>query len=48
MALVSIQKGVFLHEDETYGVNVIIFGAHLRSSTHAKNRANNIQGISKE
>ena len=46
-------KGSFLHADGTYGVNIIIFGADLSSSTHANNRANNtvilrkdfIQGI---
>ena len=30
-------KGSFLHADGTYGVNVIIFGADLDSSTHTNN-----------
>ena len=35
-------KGSFLHSDGNYGVNVIMFGADLSSSTYANNRANNI------
>ena len=35
-------KGSFLHSDGNYGVNEIILGADLSSSTHANNRANNI------
>ena len=41
-------KGSFSHADGTYGVNVIIFGAHLSSSTHANNRANNILVLGKD
>ena len=41
-------KGSFLHADGTYGVNVIIFGADLSSSTHASNRANNILVLGKD
>ena len=41
-------KGSFLHADGTYGVNVIIFGADLTSSTHANNRANNILVLAKD
>ena len=40
-------KGSFLHVDGTYGVNVIIFGTDLSSSTHANNRANNILVLGK-
>ena len=40
-------KESFLHADETYGVNVIIFGADLSCSTHANNRANNILVLGK-
>ena len=38
----------FLHADGTYGVNVIIFGADLSSSTHANHRANNILVLGKD
>ena len=40
-------KGSFLHADGIYGVNVIIFGADLSSSTHTNNRANNILVLGK-
>ena len=41
-------KRSFLHANRTYGVNVIIFGADLSSSTHANNRANNILVLGKD
>ena len=41
-------KGSFLHADGTYGVNVIIFGADLSSSTHVNNKANNILVLGKD
>ena len=41
-------KGIFLHSGGTYGVNVIIFGADLSSSTHANDRANNILVLGKD
>ena len=41
-------KGSFLLADGTYGVNVIIFGADLSSSTHANNRSNNILVLGKD
>ena len=34
-------KGSFLHADGSYSVNVIIFGAALRSSRHANNNNKN-------
>ena len=40
--------GCRLHADGTYGVSVIIFGADLSSSIHAKNRANNILVLGKD
>ena len=40
-------KGSFLHADGSYGVNVIIFGAALRSSRHANNKKNNILVLGK-
>ena len=41
-------KRSFLHAGGTYGVNEIIFGADLSSSTHANNRANNILVLGKD
>ena len=41
-------KRSFLHADGTYGVNIIIFGADLSSSTHANNKANNILVLGKD
>ena len=41
-------KGSFLHADGTYGVNVIIFGADLSSSTHVNNSVNNILVLGKD
>ena len=41
-------KGSFLHSDGNYGVNVIIFGADLSSSTLVNNRANNILVFGKD
>ena len=41
-------EGSFLHADGTHGVNVIIFGADLSSSTHANNRANNVLVLGKD
>ena len=41
-------KGSFVHADETYGVNVIIFGADLSSFTHDNNKANNILVLGKD
>ena len=40
-------KGSFSHPSGGYGKNVIIFGADLRSSVHANNRANNILVLGK-
>ena len=37
-----------MHADGTYGVNVIIFGADLSSSTHANNKTNNILVLGKD
>ena len=41
-------KGSFLHSDGNYGVNIIMFGADLSSSTNANNRTNNILVLGKE
>ena len=41
-------KGSFLHADETYSVNVIVFGVDLSSSTYANNGANNILVLGKD
>ena len=42
-------KGTFSHPDGTsFGQNVIIFGADMKSSVHANNRANNILVLGKD
>ena len=41
-------KGRFSHPSGEYGKNVVIFGAHLSSSVHGNNRANNILVLGKD
>ena len=41
-------KGTFSHPGGSFGQNVIIFGAHMSSSTCATNRGNNILVLGKD
>ena len=42
MKLNLIKKGTFLHSSGTTGVNVILFGANMSSSVHAKNKTKDV------